>query len=240
MALQACGMIIVQYNPCKGKALYSPLAYLCMGISTLLTAVSAVRNEYLVKNYAIGLNVQNCVLYSGGVILNLAAYMLIPNPNSSQRDIGFFDGYDNFLAVGVVIANAMIGLAITAVYKYADAVVKCFASDITAVLLIIISTFFFALKATITMWCGVFVVAFAVHLYIDATAAASKAMKAAAAAAAEENSKFFEGKDKDDVVDTRGMQEITAVAPATMGRTASALDDEDEAEEATPNEHRDL
>merc|ERR1711915_425001 len=59
----------------------------------------------------------------------------------------------------------MIGLAITAVYKYADAVTKCIASDITAVVLCIISSIFFELEGSVTMWCGVLVVCFAVHSY---------------------------------------------------------------------------
>lgn len=168
MMLQACGMIIVQYNPCKGAGHYPLYTYLLMGLSTTITAISAARNEHLVKNYKIGLNVQNAVLYAGGVWLNLGAFFLMPNPNT-DRVMGFFEGYDNVFAVGVVCANAMIGLVITAVYKYADAVVKCFASDVTAVLLIIISTWFFGLKSSLTMWCGVFVVVFAVHLYIEAS-----------------------------------------------------------------------
>eukprot|EP00930_Biecheleria_cincta_P090725 TRINITY_DN8017_c0_g1_i1.p1 TRINITY_DN8017_c0_g1~~TRINITY_DN8017_c0_g1_i1.p1 ORF type:complete len:412 (-),score=73.37 TRINITY_DN8017_c0_g1_i1:55-1206(-) len=172
MMLQACGMIIVQYDPCKGGAVYSPLAYGCLCISTVITAISAARNEYLVKSYTVALNVQNAVLYSGGVFLNLAAFHFVPNPNSNA-DVGFFDGYDNALAIGVVASNALIGLVITAVYKYADAVVKCIASDITAVLLIIISAVFFHLRTTLTTFCGVFVVVFAVHLYIDASKAAS-------------------------------------------------------------------
>lgn len=170
MMLQACGMVIVQYDPCKGGAVYKPLAYVCLCISTVITAISAARNEYLVKSYTISLNVQNAVLYSGGIVLNLAAFHTLPNPNS-KADIGFFDGYDNLLAIGVVASNALIGLVITAVYKYADAVVKCIASDITAVLLIIISAMFFKLKTTLTTFCGVFVVVFAVHLYIDAAKA---------------------------------------------------------------------
>merc|ERR1712178_132748 len=84
-------------------------------------------------------------------------------------DIGFFDGYSNPLAVGVVVANGLIGLAMTAVYKYADAITKCIASDLTAVVLCIISSIFFELRATITMWCGVIVVCFAVHLYTVAS-----------------------------------------------------------------------
>lgn len=168
MMLQACGMIVVQYDPCKGAGVYSPLAYSCLCLSTAITAISAARNEYLVKNFKIVLNVQNAVLYSGGVLFNLVGYLAMPNPNN-KSDIGFFEGYDNVLAIGVVLSNALIGLVITAVYKYADAVVKCIASDVTAVLLIIISTFFFNLHSTLTLWCGVFTVVFAVHLYIDAS-----------------------------------------------------------------------
>jgi len=169
MGLQACGMVVVQYNPCTQSGLYSATVYFGLAFSALITAVSSVRNEFLVKNFAIGLNVQNAVLYSCGVLLNLMAFCFLPNPNSSQAAIGFFDGYGNPLAIAVVTANALIGLAITAVYKYADAVTKCFASDITAVLLCIISAWFFGVQSNVTTWCGVAVVVFAVHAYIEAS-----------------------------------------------------------------------
>lgn len=128
-----------------------------MAVSAVLTATCAVRNEYLVKNYKIQLNVQNAVLYAVGSTLNICAFKYIPNPNNKQSDIGFFDGYSNPLAVGVVCINGVIGLAVTAVYKYADAITKCIASDITAVILCILSTIFFELEASITMWCGIIV-----------------------------------------------------------------------------------
>lgn len=177
MFLQGVGMVVVQYNPCKNTGRYGPLAYTLMAFSTILTALTAVRNEYLVKNYKVALNVQNAVLYSGGFLMNLFAFFVLPNPNSTQGKIGFFEGYGNPLAVGVVFANAVIGLAITAVYKYADAVTKCIASDITAVLLCIISSIFFELKASVTMWCGVVVVCFAVHMYTSAAPAAAAPLK---------------------------------------------------------------
>mmetsp|Transcript_75563 Transcript_75563/g.161939 ORF Transcript_75563/g.161939 Transcript_75563/m.161939 type:complete len:368 (-) Transcript_75563:36-1139(-) len=172
MALQACGMVIVQYDPCTQRAIYEPTAYICMMVSTAVSAICAARNEYLVKNYTIDLNVQNATLYLGGAAMNLFGFFVLPNPNSSQGSIGFFEGYSNPLALGVVFANSVIGLVITAVYKYADAVIKCIASDITAVLLCIISSFFFSLKATITTWCGVAVVCFAVHFYSTASSPA--------------------------------------------------------------------
>jgi len=171
MFLQGVGMVIVQHNPCKGAPRYNPMVYLLMSFSAVLTAACSVRNEYLVKNYNILLNVQNAVLYASGAIMNLAAFHMIPNPNSKQANIGFFEGYDNPLALGVVFVNSLIGLAITAVYKYADAVTKCIASDITAVNLCIVSTIFFELEPSITMWCGIVVVCFAVHLYTSAAPA---------------------------------------------------------------------
>jgi len=165
MFLQANGMIIVQYNPCKSTTRYAPMAYALMSLSAIITSTCAVRNEYLVKNYAMSLNVQNMLLYAAGALCNIGAFLFVPNPNSAQANLGFFDGYDNPLALAVVFVNSLIGLAITAVYKYADAVTKCFATDITAVLLCIISTVFFELQPSITMWCGVIVVCYAVHNY---------------------------------------------------------------------------
>merc|ERR1719245_1158873 len=66
MLLQGIGMIIVQYNPCRSESRYPPLAYGLMALSAVLSATCSVRNEYLVKNYKIGLNVQNAILYAGG------------------------------------------------------------------------------------------------------------------------------------------------------------------------------
>jgi len=175
MMLQALGMIIVQHDPCRGGALYPWLAYALMAFSSILSALCAVRNEYLVKNYKVCLNVQNATLYAGGAGMNLLAFWLLPNPNNSQAALRFFDGYDNPLAIGVIMANALIGIAITAVYKYADAVTKCIASDVTAVVLCILSSFFFHLQASLTTWCGVLVVCFAVHFYTAASQPPPKA-----------------------------------------------------------------
>merc|ERR1719321_2582206 len=106
--------------------------------------------------------------------MNLAAFFLLPNPNSSEASIdGFLDGYDNPLAVAVVVANAIIGLAVTMVYKYADAVVKCIAGNITSVLLLVYSAIFLKVEISLVMWMGVFVVAFGVNLYVEASKSTS-------------------------------------------------------------------
>lgn len=165
MFLQALGMVVVQYNPCSRAARYRPLAYALMTISVVVTSLCTVRNEYIVKNYAMSLNVQTGILYVFGSVLNVFAFFLLPNPNSQQAGIGFFEGYSNPLALGVIAVNALIGLAIAAVYKYADAVTKCIAADVTAVVLCVLSAAFFELEASVLVWAGVLVVCFAVYLY---------------------------------------------------------------------------
>merc|ERR1712007_21877 len=174
------------------------------------------RNEFLVKNYSVGLNIQNAVLYVGGCFLNYAGFMLAPILTNMPKK-GFFEGYDNPLAIGVVLSNAFIGLAITAVYKHADAVVKCFAGDITAVLLIIISACIFGLKTNLTMWCGIFVVMYAVHSYIDASRPPAKK---------EDVSISKSVKNQDDEVELGASQDVSicrSVKNQKLGR--SRLDD---------------
>ena len=78
-------------------------------------------------------------LHLGLLSPQVTAFFLVSNPSSAQAGLGFFDGYDSPLAVAVVACNTLIGIAINLVYKYADAVLKCIATDCTAVVLCIIS-----------------------------------------------------------------------------------------------------
>lgn len=165
MVLQMIGIIIVQHDPCRGHGRYPLRVYGLMAFSVGITAVCTVRNEYIVKHYRIALNVQNSVLYASGAALNVTAFFLVSNPSSAQAGLGFFDGYDSPLAVAVVACNTLIGIAINLVYKYADAVLKCIATDCTAVVLCIISAIFFNLRPSLTLWCGVCVVCYAVYSY---------------------------------------------------------------------------
>jgi len=170
LCIQMCGVIVVQYNPCKQQTVYDPWVYMMLAFSVLITTTCTVWNEYAVKHYQVQLNVQNLVLYAGGICMNTAAFFYLPNPNSDTPDIGFFDGYDTWAARGVVATNAVIGLAITAVYKYADAITKQLATDTSTVSLMAISITFFGFPGSIVTWAGVVIVLAAVHLYLRAQA----------------------------------------------------------------------
>lgn len=168
LLLQFTGIIVVQYNPCLGRPLLPIWSYACLCFQVIVTALTTVRNEYIVKNFKIDLNVQNMVLYGGGFVMNLFAFCFLPNPNSSQSHIGLFDGYNTLSAKGVILSNAFIGIAISLVYKYADALVKMIATDCTTTFLMIFSATVLGTPSTPLTWFGVMIVFVAIQQYGDA------------------------------------------------------------------------
>ena len=92
--------------------------------------------------FEMSMHEQNIVLYLCGVVLNVSAFVIVPPYlTHTKAGLGFFEGYDSTPAKLVVLFNAFIGLAISFVFKYADAVVKTFATASTTVLLVIFSSF---------------------------------------------------------------------------------------------------
>jgi hypothetical protein len=65
----------------------------------------------------------------------------------------------------VVLFNACIGLAISAVYKYADAVVKTFATATVTVNLVVFSALYGLQQPSLVAWMGVLVVITATAIY---------------------------------------------------------------------------
>jgi hypothetical protein len=161
MACQVLGVVMVQFDPVKVSFEYALPAYLLLMISVLITALCTVQNEHLLKTYKVGINVQNFLLYAFGVVFNFIGYQM-PNPYSTSHS--FFDGYDRFTAVATIVCNAFLGLAITAVYKYADAVTKTMATDATSVILVVVSVIFFDFSGRFFVWVGTAITLTAIHL----------------------------------------------------------------------------
>jgi hypothetical protein len=145
----------------------SGLTVMC--VSVMLTALSSTGNAYIIKTISAEtpLPLQNMVLYGTGAVMNYQVFLLSYSGFLyGSNDAGFFDGYDNPYAVGVVFCSGLIGVAITFVYKYGDAVIKCFATVLSSMLLIVFSTIFFDLVVTLTSVCGCIVVFTASYLYM--------------------------------------------------------------------------
>ena len=104
------------------------------------------------------------VLYTAGASLNLVFHIIISLLKSDEP--GIFTGYNNSGAIMVVLSNVFIGLAITAVYKYADAVVKCFATAVSTGILLYLSPILFGTELSFLVLPGTLIVFIATYLYM--------------------------------------------------------------------------
>jgi hypothetical protein len=215
LLLQFTGIIVVQYNPCLGRPLLPLWTYGCLLFQVLVTALTTVRTEYIVKNFKIDLNVQNMVLYGGGTAMNLFAFCFLPNPNSTQTNIGLFDGYDTWSAKGVILSNAFIGIAISLVYKYADALVKMIATDCTTSILMIFSATVLGTPSTPLTWFGVMIVFVAIQQYGDAGQLFAKEQQRQK----EENAKAKPREDPEKALEAPEI--IKPASPSSAGATLS-------------------
>lgn len=68
----------------------------------------------------------------------------------------------------VVLSNVFIGLAITAVYKYADAIIKCFATAVSTGILLYLSPILFGAEMSFLVLPGTLVVFISTWLYMEA------------------------------------------------------------------------
>jgi len=162
ISLQVAGLIVVQIDACAQKPLLEPFAYGAIFISVLITALSSVWNEQQLKTLPLSLHQQNIVLYCCGTILNLLGHVYMRQTDASYP--GFFQGY-TLVTVMIVAVNACFGVVVTAVYKYADAVLKTLASACTTVVLLLLSFQFFGLRINLIRVCGCLVVLIAVAQY---------------------------------------------------------------------------
>ncbi|KAK5053699.1 hypothetical protein LTR84_001660 [Exophiala bonariae] len=164
IALQVVGLIVTQYH--EGSGLTYPLpTYLVLLLQTGVSAVAGVLNQFLCKSQPASLHAQNMVLYGFGTLTNGIVHIAITflNPNEP----GFFQGYNQVGAFLVIASNVLLGLAITAVYKYADAVVKCFATAFSTAILLYLAPFLFDVKFSALVIPGTLVVFMATWLYIE-------------------------------------------------------------------------
>ena len=78
---------------------------------------------------------------------------------------GFFTGYTP-AAYLIIFCNSIIGIVITAVYKYADVVIKNIASSVSTACLYTLSVLFFGASAGLQTTLGYGIVFLATYLYM--------------------------------------------------------------------------
>ncbi|KAK2059458.1 UDP-galactose transporter [Colletotrichum caudatum] len=162
--MQICGLMVTQYNPQTGTT-YSFSTYFILLFQVFLSASSGVYNQALLKTDDSSLHADNMILYGAGASMNLLCHLVIRILKADEP--GFFEGYNSFGAIMVIVSNVFIGLAITAVYKYADAVIKCFATAVATGILLYVSPVLFGTKLSFLVLPGTVVVFVASWLYMD-------------------------------------------------------------------------
>jgi hypothetical protein len=168
---QCVGLVVTQYNPCTGSSVVSVAGYVLIVINISVSCAAGVWNEHVIKNYGTSVNAQNIVLYCWGIAINMAVFLAAPpSALGVERDYEFFEGY-NWIVIAMIAANGSVGLVITAVYKYADVVVKTFGLAGSTVLLYVLEAVGVLPKGTsgvptAVVIMGAMVVFYAAYLYI--------------------------------------------------------------------------
>ncbi|CAF1340680.1 unnamed protein product [Adineta ricciae] len=189
ICLQVLGLIIVQYDTCHHSALFQMKFYFMLILSSLITALSSVLNEYFIKAYSVNINLQNLVLYLFGFCLNFTLFYFIPNLDGHGNK-SFFQGY-TLMVIAVITCNSFLGITITFVYKYADAIVKTFSTACATAVLLFFNLTLFHSYATLTSFLGAAIIFISSYVYFAATTN-STAIKVEA----QENSKTTSPKSK--------------------------------------------
>ncbi|XMA07251.1 hypothetical protein WAI453_000042 [Rhynchosporium graminicola] len=140
IVIQLCGLATTQYTPETGTS-YSLSTYIVLLFQVFVSSVAGVYNQSLLKDDKVSLHAQNAVLYGCGIVINGVVHLTLSFLTNDEP--GFFVGYNNSAAYLVIVSNVFIGLAITAVYKYANAVIKCLATAVATGILLYISPILF-------------------------------------------------------------------------------------------------
>lgn len=107
---------------------------------------------------------QNMQLYFFGVLFNGAALVMGGSGDEDWSLLNFFQGYS--ATTWLVVANlAFSGLLVSWVMKFADSIVKVYATSLAMLLTTGISIAFFGLQPTLQLGLGLVVASLSVVLY---------------------------------------------------------------------------
>ena len=138
------------------------LGFTAVFISCILSGFAGVYFEKLLKNSTQTLYIRNVQLALFGLISGLVAVLFMDF--STVREKGFFYGYD-LLVWFIILLQSGGGLMVSVVVKYADNILKGFATSFAIILSFIISIFFFNFQPSSTFVLGTFFVLTSVYLY---------------------------------------------------------------------------
>ncbi|XVF44683.1 hypothetical protein PTKIN_Ptkin02bG0143900 [Pterospermum kingtungense] len=132
-------------------------------VMALLSGFAGVYTEAIIKKRpSRNINVQNFWLYIFGMAFNAVAILI--QDFDAVMNKGFFHGY-SIITTLMILNHALSGIAVSMVMKYADNIVKVYATSVAMLLTAIVSVFLFGFHLTLAFFLGATVVSVSVYLH---------------------------------------------------------------------------
>lgn len=145
------------------KHVQSPLlGFMCVMAAACTSGFAGVYFEMLLKGSRTSLWIRNIQMGLPSILLSL--FSVVVKDWSNVRTKGFLYGY-NWIVVGVVLLQAIGGLVVAVVVKYADNIRKSFATAVSIIISCIMSTFLFDFHPNGVFVLGVMCVCASVFIY---------------------------------------------------------------------------
>lgn len=131
-------------------------------IACFLSGFAGVYFEKILKGSSVSIWIRNVQLSCIAIPFGIIGLLISDYATVSEK--GFFFGY-NYLTWAVVLLQAMGGLLVAVVVKYADNILKGFATSLAIIVGCIISYYFFSFKISAQFVLGTIFVMAATFLY---------------------------------------------------------------------------
>ncbi|NXD76369.1 S35A4 protein, partial [Halcyon senegalensis] len=140
----------------------TPVGLLLISVYCLISGLSAVYTEAILKSQALPLSLQNLFLYFFGVLFNLSGYFW------SSAESGFLEGFSSWVLV-IMVSQALNGLIMSVVMKHSSNITRLFIISCSILVNALLSVALFNLQLTLLFFIAVACIGLAVHLYYGVT-----------------------------------------------------------------------
>ena len=140
------------------------MGFVAILVAAVMSGFAGVYFEFVLKNSGTSLWVRNIQMGFSSIILALFGVYFSGDWERSVSPNGFFYGYNN-LVVMVIMLQAVGGLVVAVVVKYADNILKGFAASFSIVTSCILSYFMFDFHPTGMLLVGAVLVNVSMYLY---------------------------------------------------------------------------
>ncbi|KAM9266175.1 LOW QUALITY PROTEIN: uncharacterized protein FYN16_006647 [Cariama cristata] len=157
----SCGGLQDPGSPSKMQLHITLVGLLLISVYWLISGLSAVYTEAILKTQALPLSLQNLFLYVFGVLLNLIGYFW------SSTEGSFLEGFSSWVLV-IVVSQALNGLIMSVVMKHSSNITRLFVISCSILVNALLSVTLH-LQLTTLFFIAVSCIGLAVHLYYGVT-----------------------------------------------------------------------